>query len=210
MLALRRDGGPLVIFLAGRNWEVVDIDWPRRRVSVVAGQGGGRAGWLGGGRPATFAVCRAAESVVAGSEPGCKLSRRAAAQLNEIQERLSFVDSVIVPVVSDGDVTVRVWTFAGGLVNAALSQTFPGAAGRPDDFCVTIRPADAARVTNTLARLDRAAVRPSVPKRIAQELKFSECLPAELATEVVEARLSDREGVRATLARALRIVPDTG
>ena len=80
-LAPSRDDEPIVILLAGRSWRVVDVDWPRRRVSVVAAAGEGRARWLGGGRPASFAVCRAAEAVVAGAAPGCGLSRRAAYQV---------------------------------------------------------------------------------------------------------------------------------
>jgi ATP-dependent helicase Lhr and Lhr-like helicase len=112
-LASPREGGPVIILLAGRSWKVVDIDWARRRLSVVPAEGGGRARWFGGGRPATFSVCRSAEAVVAGEMPGCKLSHRAEARLKEIQERLPFVDGTSVPVVSDGKGTVRVWTFAG-------------------------------------------------------------------------------------------------
>src|SRR5258708_31536724 len=47
-VAPSRDDGPIVILVAGRSWRVVDVDWPRRRVSVVAAQGEGRARWLGG------------------------------------------------------------------------------------------------------------------------------------------------------------------
>jgi ATP-dependent Lhr-like helicase len=186
----------------------VDIDWPRRRVSVVAAEGGGQARWLGGGRPATFSVCRAAEAVVAGGKPGCDLSRRAASRLDEIQGRLTFVDCKSLPVVSDGQGTVRIWTFAGGLVNAALSQTILRTVGRTDDLCITVRPSDPARVVDTLAEIDAAAVNPAVPEKIAQELKFSECLSSELAAEVVKARLSDREGLRDTLVRKPRIILD--
>ncbi len=84
-LSRPRDNEAIVILLAGRSWRVVDVDWPKRRVSVVAAQGDGQARWLGGGRPASYAVCRAAESVVAGTAAGCKLSRRATSKLEEVQ-----------------------------------------------------------------------------------------------------------------------------
>jgi ATP-dependent Lhr-like helicase len=41
-LSAPRDGGPPVILLAGRSWEVVDVDWPRRRVAVAVAKGRGR------------------------------------------------------------------------------------------------------------------------------------------------------------------------
>jgi ATP-dependent helicase Lhr and Lhr-like helicase len=121
-LTAPRDGGPLVILLAGRSWEVVDVDWPRRRISVVAAKSGGRARWLGGGRPANFAICRSAEAVIAGGSPGCTLSKRAAAKLDDVKTRLPFIDSTSVPVVSNEEGSVSVWTFAGGLVNSALGR----------------------------------------------------------------------------------------
>jgi ATP-dependent Lhr-like helicase len=93
-----RDGEPIIILLSGRSWRVVDVDWPRRRVAVVAAQEAGKARWLGGGRPASFAVSRAAEAVVAGRGPECSLSRRAASKLDEIRDRLPFIDGTAVPV----------------------------------------------------------------------------------------------------------------
>src|SRR4051812_12170434 len=46
-LAPPRDEQPIIILLAGRSWRVVDVDWPRRRVSVIAAESEGRARWLG-------------------------------------------------------------------------------------------------------------------------------------------------------------------
>jgi hypothetical protein len=77
-----------------------------------------------------------------------------------------------------------------------------------DDFCITIDPADAAQISSKLARLDAKAVTPPVPEKLIEQLKFRECLPDELAMAVVEARLSDPEGIRATLDRPLRIIRD--
>ena len=112
-LASPRNGEPAVILLAGRSWRVMDVDWPRRRVSVAAAPGEGRARWLGGGRPASYDLCRSAEAVVAGAEPGCELSRRAASKLEEIREQLSFVDGTEIPIVRpNGKDFFRIWTFA--------------------------------------------------------------------------------------------------
>ena len=77
--------------------------------------------------------------VIAGAAQGCALSRRAASKLGEVQERLPFVDGRRIPIANDGEEIFRIWTFAGGLANAALAQGVPGPTARWDDFSITIR-----------------------------------------------------------------------
>jgi ATP-dependent helicase Lhr and Lhr-like helicase len=201
-----RDDEPIVILLAGRSWRVVDVDWPRRRVSVVAAEGEGRARWLGGGRPASFAVCRAAEAVIAGAAPGCGLSRRATAKLEEVREQLPFIDGTMIPIVNNGQNIFRIWTFAGGLTNAALAQVIPGPTTRSDDFCITIRAGSSAAAIDSLSKADAVRVRPSFSSEMISELKFGSCLPEKIATSTIEARLLDRDGMQRTLARTPRLL----
>jgi hypothetical protein len=59
-----------LLLLGGRSWEVVEVDWPRRRVSVVPAEGGGRSRWLGSGRTLSARTSHAAERIVAGATPG--------------------------------------------------------------------------------------------------------------------------------------------
>ena len=47
---------------------------------------------------------------------------------------------------------------------------------------------------------------PQASEQALDGLKFSECLPPELATRVVQARLSDTRGVAEVLERPMRIV----
>lgn len=81
-LRLRRSGMAENSTSCRAPGQVLDVDWQRRRVSVIAAKDTGRARWLGGGRSASFAICKAAEAVVAG-ELGCQLSRRASAKLDD-------------------------------------------------------------------------------------------------------------------------------
>jgi ATP-dependent Lhr-like helicase len=111
-----------VLLLGGRSWEVVEVDWPHRRVSVVPAKGGGRSRWLGSGRTLSTRICHAAERIVSGAAPSCKLSRRATERLAKVRERLAFIDGCSLPVVADEDGAVRVWPFAGGLVSASLER----------------------------------------------------------------------------------------
>ena len=75
---------------------------------------------------------RAIERVAAGEEPGCTLSRRASARLEEIRGRLAFVDGSSMPVVRDAAGRTTVWTFAGDRANAMLASSLR-LAGPPSD-----------------------------------------------------------------------------
>lgn len=209
-LASPKDGGPTVVLLAGRSWRVVDVDWPRRRVTVMAAEVLGRSRWLGGGRPASYATCRAAEAILAGSDPGCTLSRRAEARLSELRDELPFVDGETLPIVSGADQSTRVWTFAGALANATLASGLNGAAVRSDDFGISLKSADGARLAEAISELDPRSLRVPLPDNAISELKFGSCLPDDLAAIVVEDRLSDRAGVAATLRRNLRVIVSLG
>jgi hypothetical protein len=154
-----RDEEPIIILMAGRSWRVVDVDWPRRRVSVVAAEEEGRARWMGNGRPASFAVCRAAEAVVAGAALGCGLSRRATSKLEELQEQLPFVDGTRIPIVHSGQDISCIWTFAGGLTNAALAQVIPGTRARSDDFCIRIKAGSEKSAIDAFSRWDAGSFR---------------------------------------------------
>ena len=56
---------------------------------------------------------------------------------------------------------------------------------------------------------DLRQIVPEVAEAALEGLKFSECLPPEIATEVVRVRLSDEQGVAGVLARTTRVVVAT-
>lgn len=205
-----RDGEPIIILLSGRSWRVMEVDWPRRRVAVVAAHGDGEAKWLGGGRPASYAVARAAEAIVAGSVPGCRLSRRAAIKLDEIRDRLPFVDGTTVPVVNDYTGNVRIWTFAGARANAALGQAIPGFRTNSDDFCITIKSENTQESLDAISSLHSISIQPSLSAQMIRDLKFSVCIPEPIAKFEIELRLLDKIGIDATLARQIKLVLDPG
>ena len=87
---------------------------------------GGHAGWVVEG-PHHMPFCRSAEAVVAGANPRCELSRRAVAKLEEIRERLAFVDGAGGSLcIVDNEQDSWIWTFGGGLANAALANAPAG------------------------------------------------------------------------------------
>ena len=57
-----------------------------------------------------------------------------------------------------------------------------------------------------LSKDDASGIVPVVSEPALDGLKFSECLPRDLAAQVVQARLTDSEGVFAALGRPTRLV----
>ncbi|MGH7100230.1 MAG: hypothetical protein ACREE4_21645, partial [Stellaceae bacterium] len=141
-------------------------------------------------------------------QPGCTLSRRATERLAGVRERLSFVDGLSLPLVSDDAGHVRLWAFAGALVSAALAHALQVAGFVPlawDAFSLTIRAADPARLASALARLDPATAYPPLPANLPAALKFSACLPPAIAEAVLRARTDVGNEVAEILARPVRI-----
>lgn len=206
----RAPGDPApTLLLGGRNWAVRDVDWARRRVVVVPAAGGGKARWLGAARNRPAALCRAAERVVAGAEQGCALSKRAAQRLQEVRDRLPFVDGRTLPLVAEEDGRVRAWTFAGGLASAALARALAGSGTRVvgwDEFSVVVRAGDPGLVARAFADLDPAEARAPLPADLDKALKFGLCLPERLAAEVLRCRSDATDAVAQVLARPTRIV----
>ena len=205
-----RDEAP-VLSLGGRSWKVVGIDWRKRAVAVVPAQGAGKSRWLGAGRFLTAMVCRAAECIVAGEVPGCRLSSRADAALAAIRARLTFVDGVRLPVVSDDDGRVTVWTFGGGAATSSVARDLTasglGVTGS-DDVSVSLRGASAREVADRVCSIDPDLAQPRLPDNLVGALKFGLCLPEALVGAVLSSRTADPASMRQIVSRKPRLVSD--
>jgi ATP-dependent helicase Lhr and Lhr-like helicase len=208
-LVRTRTGEATVLLLAGRSWKVTEVDWRARVVGVVPYESGGRSRWLGSSRAVSEAVCRTMERIVAGSEPACRLSRRAEAALTQIRDRLPFVDMDALPVVSAGSGRIVIWAFAGGAATASIAASL-AAQGLPvigfDDLTITVRSKDLEDVAKGLRGVDPGSVHPKLPDDLGAALKFGLCLPAEIIVSVLKARTSDPVAVAATCRRQLRLI----
>jgi ATP-dependent Lhr-like helicase len=204
----RRDTSP-VLLLGGRSWKVADVDWRRRRVSVIPAEGGGRSRWLGSSRSLCARISHTAERIVAGTTPGCALSRRAEARLADVHEQLAFVDGHSLPIVANRDGRVRVWHFAGGLASASLARALDltGLANTQwDDFSLSIRAASTDIVTRAIAGINPSDARPKLPEDMATALKFSICLPNSIAAAVLMARTAVPDVIAEIFSRPVRQV----
>lgn len=206
-------GEPVVLSLGGRSWKVIDMDWRRRTVAVVPTDGSGRSRWLGSGRYLPANVCQAAERVVAGQEPACRVSRRADTALAEIRERLAFVDAVRLPIVLDRNGDMTIWAFAGGAAAASIARELATSGlvvVGSDDFAVSVRGASLQEVADRIRRIDPVHTHPKLPDDLAGSLKFGLCLPDTLTAYVLASRTADPAAVLQIVSRAPRLASDLG
>ena len=128
-------------------------------------------------------VANAVERVVAGTLPGCRLSRRAETALEQIRTRLEFVDGGTLSLVADGEGRVVLWGFAGGAAMASIASGL-NSVGSPatafDDFTITVKSRDPSGLASAIGAIDPDAVHPRLPDNIEEALKFGLCLPGPI------------------------------
>ena len=206
------EGGATILLLAGRSWQVIDVDWRRRVVQVVPAERRGRASWLGTGRGTGPELARAVQQVLAGRDlRAVRSSRRATDRLASLREEFRWVgsgqDSVVV---TQPDGQVSWWTFAGSAANVWLSMLVDPLRDRTsqtDPLEIRLaRGVTAEQVRERLAVADLEQLR--LPERVVdgavEQLKFHEALPEALASEVVTRRLSARGTVAEVVDRPVR------
>jgi ATP-dependent Lhr-like helicase len=203
------EGAATTLLLAGRNWQVTGVDWPRRQVTVEPSAENGRSRWMGGARSLGFSLCRAMEKVLVDGTVPARLSRRGEACLVSLCEAFAFCDGQSLPLVHDGREHMRWWTFAGGRANAMLAHILAASgitSQGHDDLGLRTKLADKNMIDDALANGQSATISIASNVNLAQELKFYQCMPTDLALTVLSERLSDRTGLEKTISRPLRII----
>ncbi|MEV6315568.1 DEAD/DEAH box helicase [Streptomyces sp. NPDC051776] len=204
--------GPRRLLLGGRSWQVMFIDWGRRRVFVEPTEGGGVAKWTSSSVAGlSYSLTRAMRDVLLGAEPPVSLTRRAEACLAAWREEDApdLVDPGGTLVARMGGDT-RWWTWAGFRANATLAATLRSIADpvqRPTDCSLRLREdltPEMWRAAREATAGDEAIVLPDVDRRAVHGLKFSTALPERLAMATVAARLADIDGAKAALREAVR------
>jgi ATP-dependent helicase Lhr and Lhr-like helicase len=190
----RRDDGPPVLLLAGRAWQVTHLDWKRRRAHVEPAEDAGRSRWRGSGQLLGNDLCGAIRKVLADDAARPGWSRRAVARMETIRAEYPWLtgDEANVLLVTGEEVSW--WTFAGGRANAALAYelaTRLDTKVTSDNFAIRFPPGLGAEAIGPALDGPRAAdpasfVAPASEQAI-DGLKFSECLPRDLAARVVQA-----------------------
>lgn len=205
-------GGPVVLLLAGRSWEVSHVDWNHRIAYVKVTTEKGRSPWVAPGIPLSFDLCRAIRRVLAEGSFGVEASQRARIRLDEIRQDFSWVDATDTAMVRDRTGANRWWTFAGLRANTVLGELsgplrLPTA--REDNLWIRLR--DGVGIEELKLRLHRATSDATagvfpIADDAVDSLKFSACLPRKLAARTLRQRGSDARGVRACLREPIRQV----
>ncbi|MBB1160901.1 DEAD/DEAH box helicase [Aquariibacter albus] len=195
---------PTVLLLGGRSWKVTCVDWSRRTVSVEPTEDRGKSRWLGTSRWLGFEVCQAMRRVLLNEgDAELGLSRRGAQQLSEVRELITAPErqgSMLLEHVASG--RLRWWTFAGGAVNSAIALRFEDAGSvRVDDLWIEADPGTSMTsvVKSPVLPVARKAFVSNLVER--SDLKFSDCLTAELLVEVVASRSLDEENLSRLASR---------
>jgi hypothetical protein len=148
--------------------------------------------------------------VLLGSDPaGTILSRRASERLAQLRSEHPWVRPDTTSLVTDAHGRARWWTFAGWRANLWLARAAADLRREVvavDDLTVALDPgATPQQLRRPLSNAAEAPIdlAPWVTTEAVDGLKFSECLPPRLATEVVAHRLIDPESTTRALGERL-------
>lgn len=201
---LAKEGDP-VLLLGGQAWHVTRLDWDERVAYVDRIAAPGKSVWLGSGPPLGFVLCRAVRDVLREGLDPALLTKRGKTKLEELREEFAFLPEQGTALVQDAPSRVRWWTWAGLRANAALADGLTAAGNRVfsrDNFSVVVRAQSALEVSAAIERLKASAPGPE-PTSLVDEaidgLKFSACVPEDLARAMLRRRLSDPVGFATTL-----------
>ena len=213
MTFLGKQEGPRVLLLGGRAWKINHVDWQRRIAYVEATDATGRTRWKGEGQGLGFRLSQAIKWILAMDEERECWSRRAQERISEIREQFGWLrpDSTVAVLASSGE--AEWWTFGGNRANATLAHELSRETNSMvghDSFMLTFSTAiklqDVEQAIAAIRQHDVVEMRPAVDEAAIDGLKFSDCLPIDLATVMLERRLQDQESTRRVLEEQVRFV----
>lgn len=210
---LGKQDGPRILLLGGRSWLVNHIDWQRRFAYVEATDQKGRSRWKGEGGGLGYQLTQAIKRVLASDSIAEPWSRRAQDQINATRFQFPWLEVDNTAAIADTDGRMTWWNFAGNRANASFANEIArrmNSQVEHDSFSLTFESStqfvELKNAVGELRERDVQDLRPVVNDRAIEGLKFSECLPIDLAREMLEVRLQDAYAVRETLAQKLRSV----
>jgi Lhr-like helicase len=203
-------GAEPVLLLGGRSWRVTHVDWSRRVAYVEPSTERGRSRWVGGGGALSSAMASAIRRVLAGADPIGAWSERAGAALERIRHDFAWVEDATTAIVRDATGDTRWWTFAGLRANLALAagvMPLIRADARPDNVSIPVVAGVSRReFYAALGGVDVASLAAEAP--VAADaidgLKFSICLPTELALRTLRQRYADPSALKRAATEPVR------
>jgi ATP-dependent Lhr-like helicase len=202
---------PIILSLAARSWLVRSIDWPRGIVYVEPTTDPGKSRWRSNGPGLSYPLCQRMRKLLAeeGDREGWSSRAREAMQTARVE--FPWVSMDATTMINDRHRDLKWWTFAGRAANAglaaAIGRRIPGAATF-DNLSVTIENGreieEFDEALASLSRLPDDDFLSDIDADAVNALKFSDCLPREMATRMLQRRSSDLPAIRAVLAEPPR------
>lgn len=201
----------VVVVLGGRSWRVVHVEWDKREAFVTPSEEQGRSRWAGAGQPIRFDLCQAMRDVLMGTPLSATLSKRAVQALEDLRNDFAWLepDSTAIVRTRAG---VHWWTFAGLHANSTIAAWLhaQGVGAQPNNLSIrlTSDPSSATleEILRRLRDVDPETLHPEVSQKAVDGLKFNACLPAPLATRLLQFRMSDPRAVAAIIETRCRFV----
>ncbi|MGE0826033.1 MAG: DEAD/DEAH box helicase [Candidatus Binatia bacterium] len=210
---LSKHDGLLTLLLGGRPWRVTHIDWQRRVAHVEASKEKGRSRWKGKGQALSFRLCQAIRHVLAIDDEYEYWSNRTRQQMPSVRSEFAWLEPDGTALVRGDDETMEWWTFAGLAANATLGNELAQvmkSRTKFDSFSITFEPQVSAnaieQALHVLKTRNVSTMRPAAEEKAIEGLKFSQCLPYDLALRALEARLRDPSAVAYILQQPRRVV----
>ena len=213
MTFLSKQDGPRVLLLGGRSWQVNHVDWQRRMAYVEPTEAKGRTRWDGQGQGLGFHLSQAIKRILATDAADECWSRRATDRLTEIRYEYAWLDADSTVAVQSGAGETEWWTFGGIRANASIARQLSQVAHcrvDHDSFKISFESSaklqDVEDAIRVVVQQDADALYPEIDDAAIDGLKFSECLPNDLAIEMLERRLQDSGAVRHVFSEQVRFV----
>ena len=203
----KEDDGPPILVLAGRSWTTLHLDWKRKIAHVEPTDQRGKSRWLGEGQMLSQAVCHSIRRILSSDENDPAWSSRAKSQFAEIRQEFPWISAESTSLVLQPNGELRWWTFAGGIANTLLADALkPHCDVKGDNLSLAFPKATSLdQIAGLIDKIDPESVRPIPNVEAMENLKFSECLPPEVAALVFTSRFDDPKAVNRSLAEPRRV-----
>ena len=213
MTFLSKDDGPRILLLGGRAWQVNHIDWPHKRAYVEPTDARGKTRWAGEGQGMSLALSASVKRLLASSWLRDCWSRRARECLGGIRNEYPWLQIESTVAVQAAGGAPQWWTFGGSRANAALAWELRRERGKAvghDSFVLKFDASetlqDAGAAITAVRKRGASEILPPADESAIDGLKFSQCLPRELALEMLGRRLQETEGLAMILEQPVRSV----
>ncbi len=205
--------GQRVLLLGGRAWAVTNLDWQRKIAYVEPTDAKGKTRWQSEGLGLGFHMCQAIKKILGTDDDRPVWSKRATQEINELRQDFPWLRSLEPTHIVDTSGEFRWWTFGGFGANASLSRALSEivrSSVRFDSFYMRfesfVKANEIENAMKQLCSIKDHELRPNIDDRAITGLKFNECVPYEMAIEMLAERLHDEVGCKHLAAAPYRII----